>query len=140
MTGISGQCLCGAVRYRADIASLNVHACHCSKCRRWTGGPALCLEHEGAVSFEGAEHIKVYRSSQWAERAFCAECGSNLYWRLQDTNHFAIAAGTLDDQSQMRFTRQIFVDEKPGYYDFANSTEMQTGEQVFAAFKAANPD
>jgi len=46
----------------------------------------------------------------------------------------------LDDQSRMRFTRQIFIDEKPDYYDFANPTEMQTGEQVFAAFKAANAD
>jgi hypothetical protein len=139
MTEITGQCLCGAVRYRADVASLDAHACHCGKCRRWTGGPALCLEHDGAISFEGSEHIKVYPSSEWAERAFCAVCGSALYWRLQGTSYYSLSAGTIDDQSHLRFARQIFIDDKPSYYDFANATEMLTGEQVVAAFNADNP-
>ena len=36
------------------------------------------------------------------------------------------------------FTSQIFIDEKPAYYDFANKTHNMTGAEVFAAF--APPD
>ncbi len=38
----------------------------------------------------------------------------------------------------MRSTSQIFIDEKPAYYDFANKTHNMTGAEVFAAF--APPD
>ena len=33
-----------------------------------------------------------------------------------------------------RSTSQIFIDEKPAYYDFANKTKNMTGAEVFAAF------
>ena len=30
---------------------------------------------------------------------------------------------------------QIFIDEKPNYYEFANDTPKMTGKQVFAQFE-----
>ena len=36
-----------------------------------------------------------------------------------------------------RSTSQIFIDEKPAYYDFANKTKNMTGAEVFAAFGAS---
>jgi hypothetical protein len=33
-------------------------------------------------------------------------------------------------------TTEIFVDEKPGYYTFANETRKLTGQEVMAAFMA----
>ena len=35
------------------------------------------------------------------------------------------------------FTRQIYIDEKPDYYDFANETVKQTGTEAMAAHTAA---
>jgi hypothetical protein len=133
---ISGRCLCGAVGFTAKVAGRSIDACHCSMCRRWTGGPFLGLAHDGAVSFEGAEHIGVYKSSAWAERAFCKVCGTSLYWRVSGTQEYSFCAGTLDDQSALGLTTEIFIDEKPGYYAFANETRKLTGEEAMASLKA----
>jgi hypothetical protein len=34
----------------------------------------------------------------------------------------------------MVLTSQIFIDEKPAYYTFANQTKTMTGAEVFAMF------
>jgi hypothetical protein len=133
---ISGRCLCGAVSFTAEIAGRGIDACHCAMCRRWTCGPFLGLAHRGAVNFKGAEHIGVYASSDWAERAFCRVCGSSLYWRLRGTDEYSFCAGTLDDQSALALSTEIFIDEKPGYYAFANETRKLTGEEAMASLMA----
>jgi len=43
-TGMSGGCLCGAVRFTATPENRNVGACHCGMCRRWSAGPFLVLD------------------------------------------------------------------------------------------------
>jgi hypothetical protein len=77
--------------------------------------------------------VRVYRSSEWAERAFCDTCGSSLYYRLVEGGDMYLSAGVLDDQSDLELTSQIFIEEKPAYYTFANQTKTMTGAEVFAA-------
>jgi hypothetical protein len=134
---ISGRCLCGAVTFKADIAKREVDICHCSMCRRWSAGPYIGLGHDGTVAFAGADNIGVYKSSEWAERAFCKVCGSSLYYHLLGTDHYSFSASTLDDQSRLVLTLQIFIEEKPAYYDFANDTPKLTGAEAFAAFESS---
>ena len=131
---ISGRCLCGGVSFTAKAANHGIGACHCSMCRSWTSGPFLSLALDGAPSFEGGENIAVYKSSNWGERAYCKLCGTSLYWRLSGTDQYAISAGTLDDKTRLALTSEIFIDEKPAYYAFANDTKKLTGEEVMAAF------
>ncbi len=133
---VTGRCLCGAVRYSAVVKNREVGACHCSMCRRWAGGPFLVVETDGTPLFENDEHVATYRASDWGERGFCRRCGTNLFWRMQDGSHVAVSAGTLDDDGGLRFTSEIFIDEKPGYYDFANATSRLSGQQVFEMFGA----
>ncbi len=86
------------------------------------------------VTFEGLENIGRIRSSEWAERGFCAKCGSNLFYHLVGGSDYQIAAGLFDDQSKLRMSLQVFTDSKPGYYDFANETKMMTSAEVIAMF------
>lgn len=133
---ITGRCLCGAVSFSAVAAKRDVDICHCGMCRRWSAGPFIGFPHDGEVAFEGAENIGLYKSSEWAERAFCRVCGSSLYYHLLGTDHYSFSVGVLDDQSGLTLTQEIFIDEKPAYYDFANDTPKLTGAEVFAAFAA----
>lgn len=135
---VSGRCLCGAVKFTADVAKRDVDVCHCSMCRRWAAGPFMGLMHEGEVAFEGAESIGVYKSSEWGERGFCKQCGTPLFWRLSGSDTYSFSAGALDDQSGLRLTMQIFIDEKPAYYDFANDTPRLTGAEAMAALSGGN--
>ena len=130
----AGECLCGKVRFRVTEPTDDVAVCHCGMCRRWSGGPALVIDCEKGVEFEGEDNIVTYRSSDWAERAFCGTCGTNLFYRIVETGQTFLCAGALDDQAGLTMTSQIFIDEKPDFYEFANATENMTGAEVFALY------
>ncbi|WP_151703679.1 GFA family protein [Nitrincola alkalilacustris] len=133
---LQGQCLCGAVSLEATVQNQSVGACHCSICRKWGGGPLMALECGDDVKFDGEAHIGVFNSSDWAERGFCRECGTHLFYRLKEGGFHAIPAG-LFANDQWQFDHQVFIDEKPAYYDFANTTKNMTGAEVFAQFGAS---
>lgn len=134
MSKQTGHCLCGAVKVTVEAELSQVDICHCSMCRRWAGGPYFAMDCKSALTFTGEDKIKRYRSSDWAERAFCSECGTNLFYRLVEPDHYVLSAGLFDDQSAFHLEGQIFIDEKPAYYDFANKTKSMTGAEVFALY------
>ncbi len=102
-------------------------------CRRWSSGPYFEVSCEN-VTFEGKDNIETIRSSEWAERAFCKVCGSNLYYRIVDSSEYQISAGLLDDTSELRLAMQVFIDNKPPFYTMADKTETMTEEEVYAAY------
>ena len=129
-----GSCLCGAVSLSATSMNHQVAACHCSMCRKWGGGPLLAVECNSDLSFSGEENIGVYQSSQWAERGFCNKCGSHLFYRLKQNGQYYIPVGIFDNSEGLVFEHQVFIDEKPEYYSFANETTNLTGAEIFAQF------
>lgn len=124
----TGRCLCGAVRFQADV-SLGIGACHCTECQRWSGGGPLFVVPAENVETDGAEHIQSYRHSTWGERAFCTICGASLYWKMQGQPIASLAVGLLDDQTGMHVKEEIFVDTRPGWMpcwpDATQSTEAE---------------
>ncbi len=130
----SGGCLCGAVRFTAAPADRDVGACHCSMCRRWSAGPFLVRDCGATLKIEDTSNLGIYKSSEWAERAFCRKCGTPLYYRLSGKDMYFVSAEAFDDLKDLAFTSQIFIEEKPAYYDFANKTHNMTGAEVFAQF------
>lgn len=128
---MKGKCLCGSIEVEApDQTDLGI--CHCSMCRRWTGGPMFAVHCGPDVNFIGGTPSR-YQSSDWAERGFCATCGSHLFYFLLPTGEYVLPAGLFQDQT-FAFSNQIFIDEKPDYYDFSNQTKKLTGQQVFEQY------
>ena len=91
------------------------------------------------IAFEGEDAIKVYQSSDWAERGFCSECGSHLFYRLKESNQHMVPAGLFDNQEQFVFASQVLIDQKPAFYSFSNKTQDLTEAEVFELF-GASPD
>ncbi|MRI34230.1 aldehyde-activating protein [Endozoicomonas sp. OPT23] len=129
-----GQCLCGAVKVTCPEMSLNVGACHCTMCQQWTGGPFMAVECGSNVSFEGKDAITTYSSSDWADRGFCSHCGTHLFYRFKHSDQYMMPAGLFGDSHEFNFTQQIFIDEKPNYFCFANDIKAMTGAEVVAIF------
>jgi len=129
-----GSCLCGAVRITAKNMNKNVGACHCTMCRKWTGGPLMAVDCGSDVSFDGEENISVFNSSDWAERGFCKNCGNHLFYKLKEKNQYIMPVGLFDNDDAFVFDHQIFIDEKPSYYCFSNETKNMTGKEVFAMY------
>ncbi len=88
-------------------------------------------------TLKGEEHVTAYRSSDWAERAFCSKCGSCLWYVFLPTGNRTFLAGLFDLPEGMEIKQQIFVDEKPDWYDLAQESPMKTGAQIIAEAEAA---
>jgi len=129
-----GSCLCGEVKLTAKTSSDDMGACHCSMCQKWGGGPYLSNECGADVALNGEESISVYSSSAWAERGFCRKCGTHLFYRLKESREYFVPIGLFENADGLVFDRQIFIDEKPACYSFAEKTSDLTRAEVFAKF------
>jgi hypothetical protein len=103
-------------------------------CRRWGGGPMMSVHCGSEVKVEGRPMVTTYKSSDWAERAFCSECGTHLYYRLVLANDYILSVGLFQDGPEFSFSEQIFIDRKPSSYSFSNNTENLTEAEVFAKY------
>jgi hypothetical protein len=128
----TGSCLCKKVSITAGSVSPKVGVCHCGMCRKRTGGPLLAVDCGTDVMFSGEENIARYSSSAWAERGFCKSCGTNLFYFLKPKKQYIIPCGIFDDDNDFTLHHEIFIDDKPAYYDFRNDTIRMTGAEVFA--------
>ena len=129
---MDGHCLCGAVNLTSPKVR-EIGVCHCGFCRRWGGGPLLAVHCGTDVQFEGSEHIAVYSSSEWAQRAFCSKCGTHLYYKLLASGEYFVPAGVFES-TDFELVSQIYIDNKPSYYEFSNKTPMLTEQQVIEQF------
>ena len=133
---MKGQCVCGKTTFNVELKNHDVHACHCSICRRQTSGVIMTIDVEqGGLNFFNNDHLSIYDSSEWGERGFCNACGTNLFWRTKDQSYCNINAFALDEQPQdIHFDMEIYIDNKPAFYNFENQTKKLTEADVVALF------
>nr|WP_229849220.1 GFA family protein [Paracoccus aerius] len=117
MSDFTGRCLCGAVTFAGRWGGDDLRACHCSQCRRWSGHVWAAAE-TADLTIRG--EVKWFRSSEEAERGFCPECGSSLFWRRRDRGGIEVAPGAVDSPTGLRMAGHIFVADKGDYYDIAD--------------------
>jgi len=95
---MTGGCFCGAVRYRAAGAPIQVEHCHCLHCRKTSGAPFVTWAVFKTSEFEvltGAPHE--YEPRPGVVRTCCSACGSQLTWQRRDQPEtIDVTAGTLD--------------------------------------------
>ncbi len=94
----------------------------------------MAVDCGSQVKFEGQENISIFNSSEWAERGFCSKCGSNLFYRLKGSNQHQIPPGLFDDDDGLVLDLQVFIDQRPEYYEFANETNEMTAAEVYAMY------
>jgi hypothetical protein len=104
--GLSGGCLCGAVRYRVEAGAGDVvDYCHCGQCRRGSGAPVTAWLQVAPPRFAVTAGVaKAFASSAAATRWFCADCGSQIYMTDRDEKSVGVTLGTLDDPQAVRPT------------------------------------
>ena len=125
-----GSCLCGAVGVSARITS-GIGICHCSQCRKWTGGGALHSVWVEDLEISGTEHIAHYQASEWGERGFCRLCGTSLYWRMKGSEAKSVAVGLFDDQSSLIVDEEIFVDcRAPWTVPYAGASQSTEAQEM----------
>lgn len=137
---VTGNCLCGAVRYTVDAPLRPVVGCHCTQCRKTSGHHvAATAAPREAVRIAG--EVQWYASSASARRGFCPICGSNLFWDGPGA-HLSIFAGTLDGDPGIRLAGHIHCADKGAYYDIADGLPQVPGADpgLTVLMREAPPD
>lgn len=137
--GITGHCLCGAVTITvAGEHDPRVGACHCRMCQRWSGGLFLCFTADAAAITVTGE-VTRYRSSAFAERAFCPRCGSHLWFNDVDEGGqprcYELMPGLFDAARDWPLRSEIYVDRAMACVRLAGDHRRRTR----AEYEAENP-
>lgn len=130
--GLEARCLCGAVHIRVAEHRAEVGACHCSRCRRWTGSALFAFTAEpDQVTVTGPARTWQH---DIAERAFCEVCGTLLWFRSHGKD-YEFQVGLFDDAKTYPLISEIYVDRA-----FAAVTLAGDHRRTDAAsYEASNP-
>ncbi|KAL0937558.1 ribonuclease p complex subunit [Colletotrichum truncatum] len=118
-TSITGGCLCSSIRYRVDfppshdfvsaVSSIQlshfpeVTFCECCLFLSLHSVPRSAFTFiPSAMTKDTATSepttLKSYRTTPGAERCFCGDCGSFLFWRSDAEDEMYLAAGCVDPE------------------------------------------
>lgn len=115
MVTITGGCLCGNVRYKADTDLIYTCVCHCHNCQKASGSAFSIVVAVSEQTLNVQGELKTYEdiadSGRLNYRSFCPTCGS----RVMDKSEAApgmlmIQVGTLDDTTRVKPAVQIYCD------------------------------
>jgi hypothetical protein len=109
---LTGGCQCGAVRY-ALYSEPDVGICHCRMCQKATGGLFLAAAGVRLAQFAWTRgEPAVFRSSSVAERGYCRECGTPLFFRYLAKDKIDVTIGSLDEPAAAKPTSQVGVESR----------------------------
>jgi hypothetical protein len=125
----TGRCLCGAIRYEYEGEAVLVTHCHCESCRRQTSSPltTFIILPKAALRFTHGRP-KEFASSPGVARSFCGDCGSPIYYRVEDRpNAIDLYACTLDDPSNLAPQCHVHAVEQLPWFEVADGLPRYPG-------------
>ncbi|WP_083445096.1 GFA family protein [Pseudorhodobacter aquimaris] len=103
---VTGQCLCGAVKFRISGKFESFFLCHCARCRKDSGSAhsANLFSSTAKVTWVfGEENIKTFQlSGSRHVKSFCTDCGSALPVSQPEVGLIVVPAGSLDSRIDIR--------------------------------------
>ncbi len=110
----SGGCQCGAVRFRVEGALGDASVCHCRMCQKAAGNFYLVSVRQARLTWTRGEPKK-FRSSNFAFRGFCGDCGTPLTYEAPDG--LALTIASFDKPEEIAPTIQWGTEAKLPYVD-----------------------
>ena len=125
------SCNCGAVRFRISAPVTALYQCHCSVCRRFSGGSGLPVAIVGNKDFawlDGAETVRVWKKpgAEW-EANFCAICGSAVPGRNDPAQMFVPAGLLPGDLEGVAIRHHIFTGSKAVWDEICDGGKQHDG-------------
>lgn len=82
MSAMKGSCWCGGVQFEVREPFLSMSFCHCTSCKRISGGVGTAngrARSEWIEVTQGRELLTTYQPDEGSKKTFCSICGSNLF-------------------------------------------------------------
>ena len=109
---LEGSCLCGGVRFEIDGEFEPRSYCHCTSCKRLSGGAATAnarVRSDAVRITAGEELLRRYQPKEGSAKTFCSVCGSNLFGAGWPEREFcSVRLPAIDTPFEGRPTRHIF--------------------------------
>jgi hypothetical protein len=123
---LTGGCGCGAIRYEISQPPVEVYACHCTDCQRFTGSAfsigVVVLDAAFRLTGKDAQAAPshVAASGRLKTRRICPDCGSWTYGMPRPGPQGLgmiriLRGGTLDDTSWLRPTTHFWTRSKQAW-------------------------
>lgn len=117
---MTGNCLCGEVKYEIMGKISPIWLCHCSKCRHQTGSAfhasAVCRKDQFRW-ISGADSISEYEDTPNYKVRFCTKCGSPVPSQAVDRDLVFLHAGGLNEDPERTIAHHIFVGSKAPWFE-----------------------
>jgi hypothetical protein len=113
MASLRGSCLCGGVRFEVTQDFETVGQCHCTNCKKISGGVGTTsgrVRTDAVRILEGDELLRSYQPDEGSAKTFCSVCGSNLFgagWPTSPTTSVRLSA--LDSPFDRKPEQHIYV-------------------------------
>jgi hypothetical protein len=113
MATLQGSCHCGAVAFEVDGPFLSVTYCHCTTCKKISGGVGTANGRSRSDSIRvlrGEEHLRTYQPDEGSAKTFCSLCGSNLFgggW--PESEQASVRLSAIDSPFDQRPTAHNFM-------------------------------
>ncbi|WP_444994486.1 GFA family protein [Aliikangiella sp. IMCC44359] len=131
MKRLSGQCLCGRVKFSLEENFSNFYLCHCHQCQKITGSAYasnLFTQPDNINWLCGKEFITRYDDPDRSfTKAFCTRCGSGLPFLSQSGANLIVPAGCLNEPPEIMPQNNIFCEEQSAWYKKGIEAEPVNG-------------
>jgi hypothetical protein len=97
---MGGGCMCGRIRYAAEIEDDEAYLCHCRMCQRSSGNVSLAMKNLKQSQVRWEREPDYYHSSPFARRGFCSACGTSLTFEYHDCDKLDLIVGSFDDPAR----------------------------------------
>ena len=120
MENLTGNCLCGAVKYVVTTKPIATRACWCRLCQTLAAGNAtinlVFPRAEVTITGELSDFQTGAESGNKMHRKFCPKCGTHLFSEAEEKpTLIVVRAGTLTDSESIKVEGLIWTSEAPSW-------------------------
>jgi hypothetical protein len=116
----TGGCVCGAVHYTIDNPPMLMAHCHCSDCRKSSGGGHMSLaffkEDDVHITGEATGYHTTADSGNVNTRFFCPTCGGRVFSRNSGRpGMIGIPVGGADNSDWFKPAAVVYTSGRPSW-------------------------
>ncbi|MCF6302964.1 MAG: GFA family protein [Devosiaceae bacterium] len=122
---VYGECNCGAVAFEISTQLTQIFVCHCSICRKSTGGngiPVVVINNDDFVWLRGEDNIATWKKPDMDWQGwFCPTCGSPLPGANDEKRTFVPVGLITKGAENLKVAHHIWVDSKAKWDQIGDS-------------------
>jgi len=128
---LTGECLCGAVKYSVKDDFKAFYQCHCKQCQQLTGSAFasnIFTDPDNIEWLAGEDRVTEYEhATREFSKSFCNVCGSAVPFINRAKTSLIVPAGSLNELPNIAPQANIFTSEEACWLKPGSQAESFSG-------------